>query len=71
MKIRAKIILPLILLFVGFFSVVLGRSGQVNADLTSQSVNLAVYAFLLTFGFVLIAISAIAALFFIAESEEI
>ncbi|OIN88905.1 hypothetical protein CO019_00630 [Candidatus Berkelbacteria bacterium CG_4_9_14_0_2_um_filter_42_30] len=69
MNIRTKIILPIIVIFLGIVSIFIGRQGQVNADIYSQSGSVTLYVLLTAAGFLLIAVAAIIALFMIASSE--
>jgi len=70
MNIRSKIILPVTMLFAGVLMVLFGRSAGVSADATGISTSSAIYILLTAAGFLLIAVSAIVALFMIASSED-
>ena len=70
MKIRTKIILPIVIVFLGMAAIFIGRQGQVNADIYSQTGNVTLYILLTAAGFLLIAVAAIIALFMIASSEK-
>jgi len=69
MNIRTKIILPILTLFLGVMAIFIGRQGQVNADIYSQSGSVTLYILLTAAGFLLIAVSAVIVLFMIASSE--
>ena len=70
MNIRTKIILPIVVVFLGVMTIFIGRQGQVNADIYSQSGNVVLYVLLTAVGFLLIAVAAIIALFMLANSEK-
>jgi len=70
MNIRTKIILPIVVLFLGIAAIIIGRQGQVNADIYSAAGNSTLYVLLTAAGFLLIAVAAIIALFMIASSEK-
>ena len=70
MKTRTKIILPLAVLFVGVMTVMVSKSATVGADTTTLNANSSLYSLLTAAGFLLIAVSAIVALFMIASGGD-
>ncbi len=70
MNTRTRIILPVAILFVGVMTVMISRSAQVGADVTTVTSNSSLYVLLTAAGFLLIAVAAIVALFMIAGSED-